>query len=290
MTSAAEPATGLAVPDAATAVSAPDRRAVRKAGRALPWRPVVLPVAFAVAVLLAWQVLTVRLHVSSMVLVPPSDVWDVTVQAWPILLQQTWPTLINTVVGFLLASVLGILLGGLLVVSRRIEQAFWPHVLIFQLIPKVAVAPLFIIWLGMGPTSRLAFAVFLSFFPIAVSAATGFRSVDRNALRLCQSLTASTWQTFIRVRLPYAIPHIFTGLKVGATAAIIGVVIGEFVTAQEGLGYIIMFASSAAQTALTFAAIALLCLVGMLLYAAVAVTELLLRRWYGAPIDSGGFV
>jgi NitT/TauT family transport system permease protein len=175
------------------------------------------------------------------------------------------------------------------VVSRRVEQAFWPHILIFQLVPKVAVAPLFIIWLGMGPTSRLCFAVFLSFFPIAVSTAAGFRSVDRTVLRLCQSLTASRWQVFFRVRMPYAIPHIFAGLKVGATVAIIGVVVGEFVTAQEGLGYIIMFASSAAETALVFAAIGMLCVIGLGLYGAVALAEWFVRRWYGAPIDAGGF-
>jgi NitT/TauT family transport system permease protein len=255
----------------------------------ITWRPVLLPIAFAALVLLAWQELTVHLHVSSMLLVPPTEIWDVLAQSWPILFAQAWPTLINTVVGFLLAAILGITLGGALVISRRIEQAFWPHILIFQLIPKVAVAPLFIIWLGMGPSSRLAFAVFLSFFPIVVSAATGFRAADRTALRLCQSLTASTWQTFIGVRLPYAIPHIFAGLKVGVTVAIIGVVIGEFVTAQEGLGYIIMFASSAAQTALVFAAITLLCVIGLTLYGAVALAEWFVRRWYGAPISVGGF-
>jgi NitT/TauT family transport system permease protein len=252
-------------------------------------RPVVLPVLFAAAMLLAWQVLTVRLHVSSMILVPPTAIWDVLAQAWPILAGQAWPTLVNSVAGFLLASVLGIALGGAITVSRRIEQAFWPHVLIFQLIPKVAVAPLFIIWMGMGPSSRLCFAVFLSFFPIAVSAAAGFRSADRTALRLCRSLTASTWQTFVCVRVPYAIPHIFAGLKVGATVAIIGVVIGEFVTAQEGLGYIIMFASSAAETALVFASIALLCVIGLGLYGAVALAEVFVKRWYGAPITVGGF-
>ena len=101
--------------------------------------------------------------------------------------------------------------------------------------------------------------------------------------------TASTWQTFINVRVPYAIPHIFAGLKVGVTVAIIGVVIGEFVTAQEGLGYIIMFASSAAETALVFAAIILLCAIGMVLYGAVALAEWFVRRWYGAPISVGGF-
>jgi NitT/TauT family transport system permease protein len=252
-------------------------------------RPVVLPVLFAGAFLLLWQVLTVELAVSSMLLVPPTAIWDVLVQAWPILLAQAWPTLVNTVVGFLLASGIGIALGGALVVSRRVEQAFWPHILIFQLVPKVAVAPLFIIWLGMGPTSRLCFAVFLSFFPIAVSSAAGFRAGDGTALRMCRSLTASTWQTFLHVRVPYAIPHIFAGLKVGVTVAMIGVVIGEFVTAQEGLGYIIMFASSAAQTALVFAAIALLCVIGLALYGAVALAELLVRRWYGAPVHVGGF-
>jgi NitT/TauT family transport system permease protein len=252
-------------------------------------RPVLLPVAFAVAMLLAWQVLTVRLAVSPMLLVPPSAIWDLLVQAWPILLGQAWPTLVNTVVGFLLAAGLGIVLGGALVASRRVAQAIWPHILIFQLVPKVAVAPLFIIWFGMGASSRLAFAVFLSFFPIAVSAAAGFRSADPTALRLCRSLTASTWQTFRRVRLPYAIPHIFAGLKVGVTVAIIGVIIGEFVTAQEGLGYMIMFASSAGETALVFASIALLCGIGVMLYGAVALAEWFVHRWYGAPISAGGF-
>jgi NitT/TauT family transport system permease protein len=239
--------------------------------------------------LLAWQWLTVWLHVSPMLLVPPTAVWDVLAESWPILFQQAWPTLVNAVVGFLMAAVLGVGLGGVLVASRRVEQAFWPHILMFQLIPKVALAPLFIIWLGMGPTSRLTFAVFLSFFPILVSAATGFRAADATAVRLCRSLTASVWQVFFYVRLPYAIPHIFAGLKVGVTVAMIGVVVGEFVTAQEGLGYIIMFASSAAETALVFAAIVLLCAIGMGLYCAVALVELFVRRWYGAPFTAGGF-
>jgi NitT/TauT family transport system permease protein len=250
---------------------------------------VLLPIGFAAVLLAAWQWLTMWLRVSPMLLVPPTAVWGVLADSWPILFAQAWPTLINTVAGFAVAAVLGVVMGGALVASRRVEQAFWPHVLMFQLIPKVALAPLFIIWLGMGPESRLAFAVFLSFFPILVSAAAGFRAADPTALRLCRSLTASGWQSFFYVRLPYALPHIFAGLKVGVTVAIIGVVVGEFVTAQEGLGYIIMFASSAAETALTFAAIVLLCGIGLGLYAAVAVAELFVKRWYGAPMISGGF-
>ena len=255
----------------------------------LRYRKILLPVTFGIMILLAWQWLTVWFAVSPMLLVPPTAVWTVLAQSWPILFSQAWPTLVNTVFGFLVAAVLGVALGGALVASRRVEQALWPHVLMFQLVPKVAVAPLFIIWLGMGAGSRLAFAVFLSFFPIAVSAASGFRAADPTALRLCRSLTASRWQSFLFVRLPYAIPNIFAGLKIGVTVAIIGVVVGEFVTAQEGLGYIIMFASSAAATALVFAAIVLLCAIGLGLYGAVAIAELFVRRWYGAPIVSGGF-
>lgn len=251
-------------------------------------RPVALPLGFAVASLALWEWGTAAFAVSPLLLVPPSAIWRVLAQFWPVLLQQAWPTLINTVVGFLLATALGVAIGAALVASRRVEQAVWPHVLMFQLVPKVAVAPLFIIWLGVGPSSRLAFAVFLSFFPITVAAATGFKSADPAALRLCRALGASRWQTLTAVRLPYALPHIFAGLKVGVTVAMIGVIVGEFVTAQEGLGYIIMFASSAAETALVFAAIALLCAIGLALYGAVAGAEWLVRRWYGAPMVVGG--
>jgi NitT/TauT family transport system permease protein len=244
-------------------------------------RPVIAPVLFAALFLALWEWGCRAIPISPLLLVPPSAIWAILAESWPILLQQSLPTLINTAVGFLMATVLGVVIGMGLVSSRRIEMAFWPHLLIFQLIPKVALAPLFIIWFGIGPSSRLMFAVFLSFFPITLSAATGFRSVDAGALRMCRALTATTWQSFISVRLPYAVPHIFAGLKVGVTVAMIGVIVGEFVTAQEGLGYIIMFASSAAETGLVFAAIFLLCVIGLALYGAVALAEWAIRRRLG---------
>jgi NitT/TauT family transport system permease protein len=256
-------------------------------GRLMPafsWRvvrPLLLPVVFAAGVLLVWECACRWVPVSPLILAPPSAIWAILVDSWPILLSQCWPTLINSVVGFLIAAFCGIAIGMGLVASRRVEMATWPYLLTFQLIPKVALAPLFIIWFGVGPSSRLMFAVFLSFFPITLSAATGFRSADAGALRLCRSLTASSWQSFISVRLPYAMPHIFAGLKVGVTVAMIGVIVGEFVTAQEGLGYIIMFASSAAETALVFAAIFLLCVLGLGLYGLVAVAEWAVRRRLG---------
>ncbi len=167
--------------------------------------------------------------------------------------------------------------------SKRFRQAIYPHIVLFQLVPKIAVAPLFIIWLGVGPESCLAFAIFLAFFPALVGTVTGLTGTDRNSLLLCRSLTATTWQTFRHVRLPYALPHIFDGMKVGATMSLTGLIVGEFVTAQSGLGYLVLFASSEEETGLVFAAVAFLCVIGLALYGAVALTQYLVMRSLGMP-------
>jgi NitT/TauT family transport system permease protein len=255
-----------------------------------PIRRVLLPVAFAVFCLLVWELALRWITVSKMILVPPSAIWRTLGTSYPILLQHMLATTIETLEGFALATVTGVALGTIITASRRIRQALYPNMVFFQLVPKIALAPLFIIWLGVGSPSRLAFAIFLAFFPIAISTASGLVSTNPDAIRLCRSLTATTWQTFIGVRFPFAIPYIFAGLKVGVTMAMIGVIVGEFVTAQAGLGYIIMFASSAGETALGFVAIGLLCVVGLALYGAVGLAELLMKRWYGAPIAAAGFV
>ncbi|MEP9355779.1 ABC transporter permease [Xanthobacter sp. KR7-65] len=250
---------------------------------------VLLPLAVAILTLLAWEYGTRLAKISPLLIAPPSAVWSTLKESFPILLQQAMPTLTETVVGFLLAALLGVTLGTVLVLSRRVRQALYPHILLFQLIPKVALAPLFIVWLGIGPTSRLSFAVFLAFFPVVVATMAGLMSADRDILRLCTALTATRWQTFVSVRVPYAMPYLFAGLKISVTMAIIGVIVGEFVTAQEGLGYIIMFASSADDTALVFAAIAMLCAVGLSLYGLVALAEVLVQRRLGVSITSSEF-
>jgi NitT/TauT family transport system permease protein len=252
-------------------------------------RRVLLPILFAGAVALVWEFGTRAANISPLVIVPPSAVWRVITASFGILLQQSVPTVVETLIGFALASAIGVVAGTALVLSRRVRQALYPHILTFQLIPKVAVAPLFIVWFGVGPTSRLSLAVFMAFFPVVISTATGLLSADRNVVRMAQSQTASPWQIFYSVRIPYALPHIFAGLKVAVTMAMIGVIVGEFVTAQAGLGYIIMMASSAAETALVFAAIFLLCAVGLVLYGAVAMAEWLIDRRMGISITSSEF-
>ncbi len=252
-------------------------------------RRVLLPLLLAATVALAWEFGTRAANISPLIVVPPSAVWQVIAASFGILLQQSIPTAEETLIGFALASVIGIALGTMLVLSRRVRQALYPHILTFQLIPKVALAPLFIVWFGVGPTSRLSLAVFMAFFPVVISTTTGLVSPDITIVRMAESQTASPWQIFYSVRIPYALPHIFAGLKVAVTMAIIGVVVGEFITAQSGLGYIIMMASSAADTALVFAAIILLCALGLALYGAVALVEWLLERHLGVRITTGEF-
>ena len=199
---------------------------------------------------------------------PLRRVWAVLSENYEILLRHALPTTLETIVSFTIAGALGVGLAVAITFSDRIREALYPNIVLFQLVPKVALAPLFIVWLGVGSQSCVTFGVFISFFPIVVSTASGLVGASPDTLRMCRSLAASKWQVFYLIRFPYAMPFIFAGMKVGVTMAMIGVIVGEFITAQIGLGYIIMFASSAGETATVLAAIVLLCVAGLVLYTA----------------------
>lgn len=246
-------------------------------------RSVVLPLLLAAAVLLLWEFGVRLARIPEVILPTPSAILAVVYDKRDILLRHAVPTVLESAGGFALASLLGVGLAILLSYSRLAREALYPNLVFFQLIPKIALAPLFIIWLGIGTQSRLAFAVFISFFPIVIASTAGFASVDRNMVRLCKSLTASEWKTFTSVKFPSALPYIFSGMKVAMTLAIIGVIIGEFITAQQGLGYLIVFATARADTVIAMAAIAVLCAGGLLLYGLVAAAEALANRAYGVP-------
>ena len=270
------------------ALTAPPAR-LRWAGPLLLARRILLPLLTLLGALWLWEWACRAFRISSLLLVPPSEVWATLSLAFPILLPHARATLLETIAGFLLAAAAGLALGTMITASRRLNQAFMPYILMFQLVPKIALAPLFIVWLGVGTPSRLAFATFIAFFPVVIATATGLASAERRALLLARSAMATRGQAFLHIRFPYAMPHIFAGLKVALTMAMIGVIVGEFVTAQQGLGYIIMFASSAAQTALMLAAIALLCVEGLVLYALLAGADALLRRRFGPPVTTTEF-
>jgi NitT/TauT family transport system permease protein len=244
-------------------------------------RPVILPLATAGTVLLIWQLVVTTLRIPAVILPPPVEIATELWRNLPVLLHHAVPTTLDSLMAFSLATALGVGLAVAITYSPLLRDTLYPNLVVFQLIPKVALAPLFVVWLGISSESRVAFAAFVSFFPVAISAAVGFSSTEASALRLCRSLTASEWQSFVMVRFPFALPAIFSGMKIAMTMAIIGVIIGEFISAKAGLGFYILYASSRMETGVIFASLFVLCVIGVSLFGAVALAEQLMRRSYG---------
>jgi NitT/TauT family transport system permease protein len=246
------------------------------------WRSIVLPLGLAAIVLVGWQLAVTLGHIPPVILPSPVSITKYIIERYDILLMHAVPTTLESAAAFVLATLLGIALAIIITYSQIAREALYPNLIFFQLIPKIALAPLFIIWLGIGSQSRIAFSVFIAFFPVVIATSAGFANVDKGMLRLCRALTASEWQIFTSVRFPAALPHIFSGMKIAITLAIIGVIIGEFITAQAGLGYLIIFATARADTEISMAAIVVLCICGLLLYGLVALGESIANRFYSA--------
>ena len=244
-------------------------------------RPIILPIATAAAALLLWQFAAVRLHIPAVILPTPLEIAQEMWRSLPVLIDQAWSTALDTLLAFAAAAVLGIGLAIVITYSPLLRDTLYPNLVFFQLVPKVALAPLFVIWLGFGSPARVAFATFISFFPVVIAAAVGFAGTDPAVLRLCRSLTASKWRCFLLVRFPFALPAIFSGFKVAMTMAVVGVIIGEFISSQAGLGHYILNAGSRLNTADVFAALSVLSGLGVALYGAVALAESGVRRVYG---------
>ena len=245
-------------------------------------RLVVLPVVAVALVIGGWEAVVRIKQIPNTLLPAPSAVAYRLAETLPFLLGQAVPTTLETIASFLISAVLGISLAVLICKSRLVRDALYPNIVLFQLIPKIALAPLFIVWLGIGSTSRITFAVFISFFPVVVATLTGLMSVDRDLLRLCKAVGADESRIYTKVRFPAAVPHLFSGLKIAITFAMIGVIVGEFITAQAGLGYMILFAASQAEMTLIFASIVVLCVIGLTLYGLIVTVEAFALKKYGA--------
>lgn len=239
---------------------------------------VLLPVGLAAFVLVAWEYGVRLLAIHPTILPPPSQILTILVRHHSLILRHAVPTTLETLIALGLAIPLAVAIAAATTWSRAVHQAVYPNVVIFQLIPKIALAPLFIAWLGIGMESRVTFAVFISFFPILVSTAAGLQSVPRDMLRLCRSVRASDWQVLVHVRFPTSLPYLFAGMKVAVTLSIIGIVVGEFIASKQGLGYLILFASSRQETDFSLACITVLCAVGLLLYGLTVVIEKMFMR------------
>jgi NitT/TauT family transport system permease protein len=231
------------------------------------------PLISLIGFLVLWQGATFVWAIPSWLLPSPSTIL---VAAWnwrQILLSDVAITLSETLLGFASALLIAVPLAALLVSSRFVWRALYPLLSGVQSIPKNALAPLLILWFGTGQTSKVIIAFLIAFFPIVINALTGMSQIDQDALDMVKSLRANTWQIFWYFRLPNALPYIFAASKVAITLALVGAVIGEFVGADSGLGYLILISSSQLQTDLAFVAIVLLALLGMVLFSLVGAIE-----------------
>lgn len=251
----------------------PLRQTLRRAEQLA--RPLV-----ALTVLLAlWQTAVAVWGIDPFLLPAPSDVAAAGREYLTYLGEQTWVTLGHILGGYTIGVAAGVTLAALLSVSSYLRGAVMPLLVGVQGVPKVALAPLLILWLGFGNASKLAMVALLCFFPVVVATITGLRSTPREAVEMARCYRAGRWATLCKIRAWYALPHIFTGLKVAMTLALIGAVVAQLTNPNAGLGAVILRASQQGNMALTFAAVAALALTGISLYYAVTAAERLTLPW-----------
>lgn len=238
------------------------------------------PIGFFLALCLIWQSAIHSGSVASVFLPRPTEIFRYITLNFATLTDDALITGRQAMLSLLLASATGIALGSLIFGSILLRETLYPLLVVLQILPKVALAPLFVIWLGTGDWTRIAFGAFLSFFPVLLATIAGLEQTDGNAIKLCRSLEASAFQTFWTVRVPFALPHVFVGLKTAATLAVTGVVIGEFMTADRGLGFLIIGASARVDGKSMFASIFMLCVIGLAIFSLVLAAQKSCRRWY----------
>jgi NitT/TauT family transport system permease protein len=234
---------------------------------------------FALLIVL-WEVAVRVTGVKEYLLPPPSKVWTEFWKRHDIVAGGAWVTTQEILAGYALAVVVSIPLAMWIAYSRFMEQAVYPVIVFLQIVPKIAIAPLFIIWFGFGFTPKLLLVFLLSFFPIVVSSIAGFKSADRDVMDFARTTGAGGLKLFLKIRLPQALPHIFTGLKVGAALAATAAVVAEFVASDRGLGYLLLQYNGQLDTPMVFATIVILSLIGVVVYYGVEIVERLAIPWH----------
>jgi NitT/TauT family transport system permease protein len=237
------------------------------------------PVAGILLIVIAWALACWLGRLPVVVLPPPDKVLIAFVGNMGLLLEESWVTLKETLYGFALALVLGLPMAVAVATSRTLNLMFYPLLVALQSVPKVALAPIILVWLGPDLQSKLAIAWLVAFFPIIVDTAAGLRATPKELLELAHSLKATRTQILFKVQFPAALPFVMTGAKVAITLAVIGAVIGEFVGSSEGLGFLLLTATSQLDTPLAFAALFALSILGVLVYLMVEGVELLIAPW-----------
>jgi NitT/TauT family transport system permease protein len=231
-------------------------------------------------VLLAWEGAIRWLHVPAWLVPPPSTVAATLLRdAYPLIWRHTWVTLQEIGAGMAAGGGVGLALCILLAYVQRAGRVLSPFVLAVQTTPKIALAPLFVVWFGFGLTSKIVIVALITFFPIMVNAVAGFAALDPGISEMMRSLSATRRQSFLLARLPAALPSLFAGVRIAVVQSVVGAVAAEFVGAKEGLGYLVMYTGSLLQTDRLFAVLVVLLLLGLVLYWVVVALERRVVTW-----------
>jgi NitT/TauT family transport system permease protein len=240
----------------------------------------VVPTVILFAALLgAWQLAGPVFGIRAYLLPPPSAVVKAALDFSIPWYSHIAITTIEIIGGFAVAGVVGVLLGVAVAWSPVIARALVPFLVFVNTLPKVAVAPLFLLWLGYGLVPNMLIAALIGFFPVVINTAVGLTQVDDDLLDLGRAFGAPRWKVFLKIRLPNALPYVLSALKITATAAVVGAVVGEFVASQSGLGNVIVNAQTNLNTPVAFAALVWISVVGLALYGAVSLTARWLAPW-----------
>jgi NitT/TauT family transport system permease protein len=250
--------------------------------RVLPWLVILL-------LFLLWEAVVRLFGIEPFVLPAPSAIFAAGWQwRWPIL-DSSWQTLMTTTVGFFIAVAFGVLAGIAIGSSTLVYDGFYPALIGFNTIPKVAVIPILVIWFGVGTVPAIITAFLLSFFPILVNVATGIATVEPELRDVLRALGASRWQVIQKVGLPRSMPYFFASLKVAITVAFVGSIVSETVAANKGIGHLMLVASSRFEVPLAFAGLLVTSVMGIGMYLVAEVIERRMTGWATRGTD-GGFV
>jgi NitT/TauT family transport system permease protein len=240
------------------------------------WLPAVI---LLLATIVVWEAVVRIFAISAFIIPAPSEIAQSLVAQWGTLMQATLVTAGEILFGFLVSVVVGIAIALVIVRFDWLGRALYPLVVLFQNVPKVALAPIFILWFGYGLAPKIGLILVIAFFPVTLSMLAGMQSVDRSLLSLMNSVGASPTQILFRIRVPHSLPNLMAGTKIAATLSVIGAIVGEFAGASDGLGYVIQFASTQLDTALVFAALLLVSVLGIAFYYAAEILERIVVPW-----------
>jgi len=247
---------------------------------ALQTRRILLITAFYVTALLLWEGLIRLLHVPVWLVPAPSQILDVIADKHSVMLFHTLVTLEETLLGFVLALGLGIVCAIGIVHFPILRDTLYPTLIMFNSFPKIAIAPLFVVWIGVGIESKIANAFLTALFPIVLNTIMGLTDMDPELLELVRSMSRSRLVLFWKIRLPHSLPYLFAGCKIAIPLAVIGAIVGEFISGRSGLGYLVLSANNYFNTPMAFTALLYLVVMSLALYGMVIVAEKLILPWY----------